>query len=328
MAVNVVISSPTETSFLIQLIETMPTWFLQGGVVMWLLLLFSFTTTIVTLERLSAWFSYFPKKEEHALQDCYAALNNHQHSQALRFTQALDTPALVMLNHGIITLPFSPERKMAAYAAKEISLMSKGQSLLRMVFHSAPIIGLLGSTILAGNALSHANMPISSVLSLILTPFSAGLLVALLAQLPYHLFQSFLKQLELHLTQIQSDFLYICQQKELITNKVSTIMQIQEASLNAKNTVPNAETDTVADHSEMPYHYNFTDGSDEVNVTIHNKEMIDIAKPSQASLLDMYEESIACKHEYYGVNEVALQEQQEKNINIDIKYTANETVKQ
>jgi biopolymer transport protein ExbB len=121
----------------------------------------------------------------------------------------------------------------------------------------------------------------------------------------------FLKQLSLHLTQVQSDFLYICQQKELVTNKISSIMQTQKDCLNSKNDNINAQTDTVAGHHEMPYHYDFEDGTDKVQVTIHPEEMLDIKKPSQASLIDMYEES-ACEHEYYGVDEVALQKQQEK----------------
>ena len=312
MAVNVISSPPVEISFLDSLIQTMPTWFLQGGIVMWVLLLFSFITTIVTLERLSIWITYFPKQENNALQDCYAALNNHQKSEALCFTSILETPALIMVKQGILTLPFTPEKKMQAYAAQEVSLMSKGQSWLRLVFHSAPIIGLLGSTLVASSTLNHPEMAINQALISALIPFSSGLLVSLFAQLPYHLFQSFLKQLELHLTKVQSEFLYICQQKELITNKVSSIMQTQENSLMSNSTKPNAETETVAEHSEMPYHYDFKEGSDEVKVTIHTQEMTDIEKPTQKSLLDMYEDAVACKHEYYGVNEVALQEQQEK----------------
>ncbi|MCK5818049.1 MAG: MotA/TolQ/ExbB proton channel family protein [Psychromonas sp.] len=313
MAINVVVNTPIEISVLTQLTQTMPTWFLQGGAVMWVLLFFSFLTTIITLERLLTWISYFPKKEEYALQDCFAALNNHQQSEALIFTKLLNTPALVMLKQGILALPFSPQSKMKAYAAKEVSLMSKGQSLLRLVFHSAPIIGLLGCTIIASNQLSTPGILIMDALSLALIPLSTGLLVTILAQLPYYLFQVFLKQLRLHLTHVQSEFLYICQQKELVTNKISSIMQAQEESLNSQNNKPNAQTDTVAQHSEMPYHYDFKDGTDEVKVTIHREEMLDIKKPSQASLIEMYEES-ACENEYYGVDEVELQEQQEHQV--------------
>lgn len=315
MPVNVISSPPVEISFLDSLIQTMPTWFLQGGIVMWVLLLFSFITTIVTLERFSVWITYFPKQENNALQDCYAALNNHQKSEALCFSNTLETPALIMVKQGILALPFSPEKKMQAYAGQEVSLMSKGQSWLRLVFHSAPIIGLLGSTLVASSTLNQPTLTFNQALVMVLIPFSSGLLISLFAQLPYHLFQSFLKQLELHLTKVQSEFLYICQQKELITNKVSSIMQTQENSLMSNSIKPNAETETVAEHSEMPYHYDFKEGSDEVKVTIHTQEMTDIEKPTQKSLLDMYEDEVACKHEYYGVDEVALQEQQEKLYN-------------
>jgi len=308
MAIDVVVSAPVEIGLLTQLTQTMPTWFLQGGTVMWVLLLLSFITTIVTFERLLTWISYFPKKEEYVLQDCFAALNNHQKSEAFIFTQRLNTPALGMLKKAILALPFSPQAKMIAYAAKEMSLMSKGQSLLRLVFYSAPIVGLLGSTIITSSALATPGVLTNHALSLALIPLSAGLLVTLLAQLPYHIFQMFLKQLSLHLKEVQSDFLYICQQKELITNKISSIMQTQEDSFNSKYDTINAQTDTVAGHHEMPYHYDFEDGTDKVRVTIHPGEMLDIKKTSQDSLIDMYKDSDS-DHEYYGVDKVTLQAQ-------------------
>jgi hypothetical protein len=39
MAIDVVVSYPVEIGLLTQLTQTMPTWFLQGGVVMWVLLI-------------------------------------------------------------------------------------------------------------------------------------------------------------------------------------------------------------------------------------------------------------------------------------------------
>lgn len=314
MAVNVISSTSVETNFLAEFAQVMPTWFLQGGNVMWVLLLFSFITTVVTLERISTWIIYFPKQENNALQNCYAALNNHQKSEALCFSKELDTPALIMIKQAILALPFSPDKKMQAYAAQEISLMSKGQSWLKLVFHSSPIIGLLGSSFVASSALANHEIHIEQTISMALIPFSGGLLISLLAQLPYHLFQSFLKQLEVHLTKVQSEFLYICQQRNLITNKVSSIMQTQENSLMSDSKIkPNAEVDAVADHNEMPYHYDFKAGTDEVKVTIHPQEMGDIAKPTQKSLQDMYEDMAFEKHEYDDVDGVLLQDKKESN---------------
>ena len=85
----------------------------------------------------------------------------------------------------------------------------------------------------------------------------------------------------------------------------------------------------------MPYHYEFKEGSDEVNVSLH-KDMTDLNKTSQSSIMDMYKDELKTptrkrkvaddappslldryqhsaneEQELYGIDEVSLQEQQE-----------------
>ena len=296
--------------------QTMPQWFQQGGIVMWLLLLASFLTTIVTLERIFVWISYHLKQERFALNDCFASLNRHQKMHALQFCKKLDTPALNMLAHGINALPFSPHEKMQSYAEKQISLMSRGQSLLDTVITLAPMLGILGTVlgiidsfhILSLQGVENPTAVVGGIAQALIST-AMGLSVALLALLPYNLFRSCIQKLTLHLETVGSEFYHICHQKSLITNQASKIMQMQEQSLNS-STDSKAQTDTVAEHSEMPYHYEFKDGSDEVSVSLHD-EMLDLNKPTQASLLDMYATDIVHENEFYGVDEIKLQEQQE-----------------
>ena len=73
--VTVIKSIAIEASFFQQIASTMPEWFQQGGVVMWLLLLTSFLVTIITLERTSSWITYQLKKEHGLINDCFASLN-------------------------------------------------------------------------------------------------------------------------------------------------------------------------------------------------------------------------------------------------------------
>jgi biopolymer transport protein ExbB len=252
----------------------MPQWFQQGGIVMWLLLLASFLSCIVTLERLFIWANYHFKRERFALRDCFAALNRHQKDQALLFCQKLDTPALNMLAHGIKALPFSPNEKMESYAEKQISLMSRGQSLLDTVITLAPMLGILGTVlgiidsfnILSLQGVENPTAVVGGIAQALIST-ATGLVVALFALLPYNLFRSFIQKLTLHLEGIGSEFYHICHQKSLITNQISEIMRIQEESLS--NGYSYTKTWTVAEQSEMPYHYEFKEGSDEVNVRLH-----------------------------------------------------------
>lgn len=296
--------------------QTMPRWFQQGGIVMWLLLLASFLTSVVTLERIYVWISYSLKQERFALNDCFASLNRHQKMHALQFCKTMDSPALNMLAHGISALPFSPHEKMQSYAEKQISIMSRGQSLLDTVITLAPMLGILGTVlgiidsfhILSLQGVENPTAVVGGIAQALIST-AMGLSVALLALLPYNLFRSCIQKLTLHLESVGSEFYHICHQKSLITNQASKIMQMQEQSRN--NSVDSkTQTDTVAEHSEMPYHYEFKEGSDEVSVSLHD-EMQDLHKPTQASLLDMYATNIAHENEFYGIDEIKLQEQQE-----------------
>ena len=312
-----------------------------GGVVMWLLLLTSFLVTIISLERVSQWFTYRMKKEHFLINDCFASLNKNEKEQALIFCQTLDTPALNMLKHGIDTLPFAPQDKMDSYAKAQLSAFTQGQAFLSSAVIIALLLGFLGMLVSLIDSFNTLNLlginTISAVVGAIsdaLIALASGLCVALFAYIPYKVFNTQIQQLTQHLKEISAEFSHICQQKHLITNQLSEIMKLQEKRL----TSTSFETETVAEQSEMPYHYEFKEGSDEVNVNLH-KEMSDLHKTSQSSLIDMYknelnnptkkkkgkkdtdnapssliemyQSAVNEEQELYGINEVELQEQQE-----------------
>ncbi|PKF63130.1 MotA/TolQ/ExbB proton channel family protein [Psychromonas sp. psych-6C06] len=336
--VTVIKSTAVDPTLLQQVAGTMPEWFQQGGMVMWLLLLTSFVVTIITLERASAWVTYLLKKEHFLINDCFAALNKNEKEQALLCCQNLDTPALNMLKHGINSLPFSPKERMQSYAKHQVNVMAQGQPLLRSAVIIALILGLLGTILGLVDSLNSLSFQqetslaaISGAVAHALIASASGLCVALFAFIPYKTFQTQSNKLNDHLQKISGDFDYICQQKSLVTNQISEIMALQEKRLSEAIST----TETVAEQSEMPYHYEFKEGSDEVNVSLH-EEMQDLQKTSQSSLIDMYKEELSASprkrkkgvngpsslfemyksavnedQELYGVNEVELQEQQE-----------------
>ena len=337
--VTVIKSTAIAPSVFQQVAVTMPEWFQQGGVVMWLLLLTSFLVTIVTLERSFLWVSYYLKKERFLINDCFASLNKNEKEQALIFCQTMKTPALNMLKKGIISLPFSPQEKMKSYAQYQINLMSQGQSLLNTAIFVALLLGFLGTILGLIDSLNMLNLQNNNSLNalfveishaLITTAF--GLCIAIFALIPYKIFQTQTHKLHDHLQNISNEFNDICQQKSLITNQISKIMELQKKRINGTFHT----TETVAEQSEMPYHYEFKEGSDEVNVSLH-KDMKDLHKTSQSSILDMYKDELNSTskkkkigedapsslydihgsavnetQELYGIDEVKLQEQQEK----------------
>lgn len=256
--------------------QSMPHWFQQGGIVMWLLLLASFLTTTVTLERLFVWIFYSSKKERFAIHNCFASLNRLKPKEAQQFTQALNSPASNMLKEGLRALPFPANEKMENQAEKELSRMSRGQSLLDTVITLAPMLGILGTVlgiidsfnILSLQGVDNPTAVVGGIAQALIST-AMGLCVALLALLPYNLFRSFLQKLTLRLETVATEFNHICQQKRLITKEVSNIVKDQEKSL----LTPTNNNE----RSEVPYYQKFTASGEE-------------KKTSADSLMEMFEE--------------------------------------
>jgi len=194
---------------------------------------------------------------------------------------------------------------MESYAEKQISYMSRGQGLLDTVITLAPMLGILGTVlgiidsfnILSLEGVENPTAVVGGIAQALIST-AMGLSVALLALLPYNLFRSFIQKLTLHLESIGSEFYHICHQKQFVKAN-------NEAEL-----VTSEQTETVAENNEMPYHYEFKADSDEVDVSLH-EEMQDIHKTTQASLVEMYSNDVENSDEFYGVDEVKLQAQQE-----------------
>ncbi len=205
--------------------QAMPTWFQQGGIVMWLLLLASFLTTTVTLERLFMWAYYALKSDDVAITKCFNALQQKQTNNAIYFVQQLNTPATKMLEHGILSLPFPATDKMQSYAEQQINQMSRGQALLDTVITLSPMLGILGTVlgiiesfnILSLQGVDNPTAVVGGIAQALIST-AMGLSVALMALLPYNLFRSFINKLILRLENIGSDFNHICQQKSLFRN--------------------------------------------------------------------------------------------------------------
>jgi len=280
------------------LVENMPLWFQQGGFIMWILLLLSFLTTLISIDRLFFWLTYFTQKEHFILQECYAALHKKQKTNALLATKKLNTPALKLLATAIADLPFYTDKKMRSYADSQINMISRGQAILRYTIITAPLFGLLGTII--SIILSAAKIgQLSTFTEMIpfiantLIPLASGLSVSLFAIIPLSLFNNWLKNLTLHLYHVIAHFDYICQLKKLSDQAPQT--HVNKNNSNKNNTNKNSEaelpTKSVSEQipmqMQMPYHYEFSEETGEVNVTIHEQSET-IKRVSAESIANMY----------------------------------------
>lgn len=312
MSIEKMSEKPQVLSLLESMTQSMPLWFQQGGVVMWLLLLTSFLATIVTLERFFVWTVYYYQKERFPLQACFAALNKHEKTNALLACQQLDTPALNMLEHGIQSLPFSPKEKMEAYAEGQISLLSRGQSLLDTVITIAPMLGILGTVlgiidsfnILSLQGVDNPTAVVGGIAQALIST-AAGLSIALLALLPYNLFRSWIQKLTLHLENVGSEFNHLCRQHSLITNQPNSNEQKNQSARTVEE--EKAEIAPVSSHQTMPYHYDFSTDTGEVNVNLH-AETEAIQRTSQDAIAQMYDDPSTTVAEASRTKEAVIDE--------------------
>ena len=300
MSINTSMPQSNFLSLLDPITHTMPTWFQEGGVVMWPLLLISFLITVVALERLYFWVIYHSQKERFLLQECFAALYNKQKTEALLVCKKLETPALKMISEGISILPFPPKEKMLLDTKKQINLVSRGQSFLHKALIVTPILGILGTLINLINAFSNIEPQESQNIAVLLKtitesliPVAASLIILLFILIPQQFFRTQIYKITLHLENVRSQFDHICLQKNLIRNNLSenvnTIVKNDNDYLDEER--KDYHSKSVSEQTHMPYHYEFSEETGEVNVSLH-EQTEDIKRVSTSSIAEMYNNEV------------------------------------
>ena len=197
-----------------------------------------------------------------------------------------------MLECAVNALPFSPKEKIQVNTETQISLVSRGHPLLRTVIIMAPMLGILGTILGIIDSFNILSQQVTAVPATVisgvaesLTSTAFGFSIAILALLPYSLFRALIQKLVLHLEKVRSEFNYICQQKNLITNESSAVAKRQEKAEDE------GEGEPIPTEKRMPYHYEISEDTGEVNVSIHRQaELIKRATPS--SIAEMYNQEL------------------------------------
>jgi len=271
--------------------QQMPTWFQQGGSIMWLLLLMSIITNVVILERLYFWFIYGLQKERFIVQECFASLARKQKTEALLVCQSLKTPALAMLQEGINLLPLSPKERMVYNQKVQIDQMSRGQKLLHSAMFITPILGFSGALLILTQSFdifTHQQIQDTTTaipsIAKALIPLTCSIAILLLILIPQQLFRALLTKQTLHLENIRHQFNHICMQHHLV--------QTSPEAFTAEKETIKEENKTVSEQQEMPYHYEFSDETGEVNVTIHEQTEA-IKQVPHSAIAKMYNQELA-----------------------------------
>lgn len=192
----------------------MPEWFIQGGPVMWPLLVFSFLVSVITLERLYFWVKEKQNRDDELVERCIALLADNQLKQLIDTAAEHNDPGVRLILSAANELPNPPAPRIENCAVVELQRMAKGQSLLDTVITMAPMLGILGTVlgiiesfqVLHSAGVTDPQSVVGGIAEALITT-AAGLFVALLALLPYNFFRSIQSSEIIRLEKIGTDFM-------------------------------------------------------------------------------------------------------------------------
>ncbi len=203
-------SMPTSTT--LDVLQFFPTWFHQGGPLMWPLLLCSLLVLTVSMERAWFWLRFRPRLDDSGVNRALQLLRQQHTEQAQELARHSRDPALLMLGSGLAQPAGEAFGQLLASAAKQqLNSMRRGQPLLDTVITVAPMLGILGTVlgiidsfkVLGDVGVEDPRAVVGGIAQALITT-AAGLAVAVLALLPHNRFRHLLQQQALRLEQIGS----------------------------------------------------------------------------------------------------------------------------
>jgi len=175
-------------------------YFLQGGPIMWPLLVALLAAVIVVLERSIWWWTLRRRTGREALLRSFDAISKGDFDAALELTNENNDPFLATVHDGLLHAHSSLLGAMQLRASDELERGEQRQWVLGTLITLSPLLGLLGtitgimrSFSFVGNEQLEATK-VSGGIAEALIATACGLGIAILCLLPYNLFNRKLTQ--------------------------------------------------------------------------------------------------------------------------------------
>src|SRR5277367_1747134 len=183
-------------------------FFLQGGPVMWPILVCALIAVAVVGERAFWWWREGQKRDSQKLEQIFAALENSDTAAAAKIAAGSDDPVIRVIHHGLAHVGHAHGSLLGALQlAAGIELKRAGRFLMVMdtLVTLAPLLGLLGTVTCLMSAFLHigsAELSVSGVTGGIgqaLIATACGLGIAIFSLIPYNYFSARVAQLQFDL---------------------------------------------------------------------------------------------------------------------------------
>jgi biopolymer transport protein ExbB len=183
-------------------------YFLQGGPVMWPILICALVAVAVVGERASWWARESLKRDPHKLEQILAALENKDTDAATNIAAGSEDPVIRVIHHGLSHVGHAHGSLLGALQlAAGIELKRAGRFLTVMdtLVTLAPLLGLLGTVTGLMRAFLHigsAELSVTGVTGGIgeaLIATACGLGIAIFSLIPFNYFSARVAQLQFDL---------------------------------------------------------------------------------------------------------------------------------
>lgn len=199
----------------------MTTIFAKGGIIMWPLILLSFTSVTFIIERSVFFWLEARKRKPLDIQRIlsFAEKGDLKEAEGTARQSHTDFIARTLLN-GLVHKEYSLSRALETQALIELRRMKKRLPILDTVITAAPLLGILGTVIgiissfdILGNKGISDPMAVTMGISEALITTAFGLTIALIALIPYNIFRTYYQRAVEELESVCSVFEIIMQKQ-------------------------------------------------------------------------------------------------------------------
>lgn len=183
-------------------------YFLQGGPVMWPILICALVAVAVVGERAFWWLRESTKRDPRKLEQILAALENSDTDEAKKIAAESEDPVIRVIRHGLTHVGHAHGSLLGALqlsAGIELKRAGRFLTVMDTLVTLAPLLGLLGTVTGLMRAFLHigsAELSVTGVTGGIgeaLIATACGLGIAIFSLIPYNFFSARVAQLQFDL---------------------------------------------------------------------------------------------------------------------------------
>ncbi len=171
--------------------------FYKGGPLMWPLLICSFLSLTVIIERLIFWIREERGDNGHSVEKILHLTEQGRFDEALEASNGVEDAAARVLKEGLRKREFGIKESIEIAAMEEIERMKRGMTVLDTIITLAPLLGILGTVLgiiesfdMLGRAGIENPRAVTGGIAQALITTAAGLSVAIVALIPFNMFVS------------------------------------------------------------------------------------------------------------------------------------------